>query len=261
MHLSAGVRPVDRRVATGAPAPARGYEGGVILLADELAAGNALRLGVAFQAQVRVALHQQFRVDRAVGRMTDGAALAQRLVLEHERPRLLAMALRAILVQARHRQSAARFHDVVAVGVVALHTIHPVFIHRMMLGKVEFHVDFKVALKTRRRIFAGIDNELAAAAASLDVFAARPVARFAAGHRRTVQIVLVKASVGTRRKNTRDVGVAIGADSVADKLRAFDPRRLDHAANQRGTGTEAQGRRAGQRQRGGESITSPGFHR
>src|SRR2546428_10744399 len=108
MHLSAGVRAVDRRVATGAPARAGGYERGVTLFANEQASGNALRLRVTFQAQVGVALPQQFGVDRAVRRMTDGAALAQRFVLEHKRPGLLAMALRAILVQPRHRQSTAR---------------------------------------------------------------------------------------------------------------------------------------------------------
>ena len=263
MHLSAGVRAVDRRVTAGAPARALTHvselKRGVVLLADEHATADTLCLRVAFQAQVCVALHQQLGVDRAVRRMTDGAALAQSFVLEHKRPRLLAMALSAILVQPRHRQSTARFHDVAAVRVVALHAIHPVFQDRMMLGKVEFRVHFKVALKTGRRVFAGIDDEFAAPAPDAHMFAPGPVARFAAGHRRPFQIVLVKAGVGARRKDARDIGVAIGADFVADKMRAFDPRRLDHAAIQRGTGTDEQGGRAGQRQCGCESI--PGFHR
>jgi len=218
-------------------------------------------LRVTFQAKVGVAFQEHFRIDRTVRRMTNRAAFAKRVMLEHNGLRLLTMALRAILVQPGHRQSAARFHDVAAVRVVALHTVHPVFYDGMMLRKVEFSVNFKVALKTGRRVFAGIDNELAASAAGLHVFAARPVARFAARHRRPFQIVLVKASVGARRKNARDVAVAIGADFVADKMRAFDPRRLDHAAIQRGTGTDEQGSRAGQRQCGCESIRSPGFHR
>ena len=252
---------MHRRVAAGAVTGAEFQMIGVIFLADYNGAGHRLHLRVTSEAKINVAFEQQFGIDRAVRRMTDGAALAQGFVLEHEWPRLLTMALRAILVQPRHRQSAARFHDVAAVRVMALHTIHPVFYDGMMLRKVEFSVDFKVALKTRRRVFAGIDNELAASAAGLHVLAARPVARFAAGHRRPVQIVLVKSSVGARRKIARDVAVAIGADFVADKMRAFDPRRLDHAAIQRGTGTDEQGRRASQRQCGWESILSPGFHR
>jgi hypothetical protein len=67
--------------------------------------------------------------------------------------------------------------------------------------------------------------------------------------------------MGARRKNARDVRVAIGADFVADKMRPFDPRRLDYASIQRGTRTDEQGRRASQREYDCESIISPRFHR
>ena len=218
-------------------------------------------LRVTFQAEVGVAFDEHFRINRTVRRMTNGAAFAKRVMFEHNGLRLLAMALRAILVQPGHRQSAARFHDVAAVRVVALDTVHPAFQDGMMLRKVEFSVNFKVALKTRRRVFAGIDNELAASAPDAHMFTPRPVARFAAGHRRPVQIVLIKSSVGARWKIARDVVVAIRTGLVSDKMRAFDPRRLDDTAIQRGTGTDEQGGRAGQRECGCDSITSPGFHR
>ena len=107
-----------------------------------------------------------------------------------------------------------------------------------MLRKVEFSMDFKVALKTSRRVFAGIDNEPAPPPAHAHMLAPGTVAGLATRHRRPFQIILVKASVWAGRKNARDVRMAIGADFVADKMRAFDPRRLDHAAIQRGTGTD-----------------------
>ena len=61
----------------------------MILLSDEHAPGGGLRLGMAFQAEVRVALNQQLGINRAVGRMANSATLAQRLVFENERARLL----------------------------------------------------------------------------------------------------------------------------------------------------------------------------
>ena len=75
-------------------------------------------------------------------RVADGASLAQRLVFEHKRARLLPMTLCARLVEPRHRQATRRFHDVAAVRVVALHAIHPPFNHRVMLREAEFRVRF-----------------------------------------------------------------------------------------------------------------------
>ena len=58
--------------------------------------------------------------------------------------------------------------------VVALNTIHFAFNHGMMLGQIKFSLNFEVALKTRCRVFAGINDEFVLAA--FDVFAARAVA-------------------------------------------------------------------------------------
>src|SRR6478672_4885500 len=103
-------------------------------------------------------------------------------MLEHKRPGLLAMALAACLVDPRHGQASRRFHDVLTVWIVALDAIHLSFRKRVMLGKVELGVDLEVALKTRLRIFARVDNELVApGSAHRHVFARGPMARFTAG--------------------------------------------------------------------------------
>ena len=139
-----------------------------------------LVLRMASQAKVRVALDKHFAVDRAMWVVTRGTTLAHGFVLEHswmlkcDRARLLAMTLGAAFVAPRHRQSAGGFENVVAMRVVALNTIHFALNHGMMLGQIKFSLDFEVALKTRRRVFAGINDEFVLAA--FDVFAGRAVA-------------------------------------------------------------------------------------
>ena len=70
---------------------------------NSAASRRVRHLRVTFQAEVGVAFHEHFRVDRTVRRMTNRAAFAKRVVFEHKWPRLLAMALGAILVQPGHR--------------------------------------------------------------------------------------------------------------------------------------------------------------
>src|SRR6185312_7349100 len=106
----------------------------------------------------------------------------------------------------------------------ALHAVHPVLNDGMMLWQVEFRVCFKVALKTRGRVLARIDNQPGASAAGFDVFASRPVTGFATGRPRPFQIVPVKPAVWTSGKLARDLGVAVRAHLVADVMRAFDLR-------------------------------------
>ena len=92
--------------------------------------------------------------------------------------RLRAMALGAGFVQARQGEAVCGFHYALAVGIVALHTIHFAFDHRMMLRKMEFSADLQVTLEAGFRVLAGIDDEFCPAA-GFDVFAAGTVARFA----------------------------------------------------------------------------------
>ena len=89
---------------------------------------------MAFQAEIGVTFRQEFGVDRAMGAMTYRAALAQGLMLENKGPRLIAMTLGTTFIDAGHCQTAARFVDIAAVRIVALHAIHAAFDHRMMMG-------------------------------------------------------------------------------------------------------------------------------
>ena len=61
-----------------------------------------LHLRMASQAKIIVGLDQQLAVDRAMWSVANGAAFTHRFMLENECPRLLAMTLRAGLIEARH---------------------------------------------------------------------------------------------------------------------------------------------------------------
>jgi len=61
--------------------------------------------------------------------------------------------------------------------VVALCAIHLLLQHRVMLRQVELGLDVGMTPKTGGRFFAGINDELPAPAADLDVTAPRSVAR------------------------------------------------------------------------------------
>ena len=148
-------------------------------LADHDFSRRGLHLRMAFQAEIIVPFDEQLGVDRAVRLMTGYATFAQGFVFVQHRLALFPVAGGARLVQSRHRQRARRFQNVTPMWIVALHAIHLPLDHRMMLGQVEFCVNFQVALETGRGIFAWIDNEFAASPAALNVFAAGSVTRFA----------------------------------------------------------------------------------
>src|SRR5690348_2792401 len=105
-------------------------------------------------------------------------------------------------------------------GVMALDAIHFAFKHGMVLWRVEFGLGLEVALEAGSRVPAGIYNKDAPTAASLNVFAARPVAGFASGLTSQDCGWGVDAGVGTGLKSSRDVRVAVVTCLVADVLRA-----------------------------------------
>lgn len=199
-------------MAAGGPASAVLQMQRVVLLADENMAGGNYRAGalthvlrMAAEAEIAVTNDEQLRIDGAVGIVAGNAAFAQRGMLENERMRLRAVALGTAFVQARHRQAAGGFHNVHAVGIVALDAVHLAFDDRVMLREIEFSVRFEMALETRGGVRAGIDDELAAPAARRDMQAARPVAGFATllpGHSGLFEM---QARVGTRREGAADV--------------------------------------------------------
>ena len=93
--MNVKVRPVRCCVAAAAetgpfPKPA----GSMITLADH----RKGHLRMAAQAQVQVAAHQHFLVDRPMHLMASRAAFAQRLMLPDKRAALVLMALKAHLI-------------------------------------------------------------------------------------------------------------------------------------------------------------------
>jgi len=122
----------------------------------------------------------------------------------------------------------ATFDCVSLVRVVAIRATDFAFEHRMMMRQLEFRADLHVALKTGGRRSSGIDNR-AFLAATLDVEAARAVARFAADVLGVVALRL-QARVGRGRKTFRDRFVTGRAFFRADKLGARNARRCEDGA-------------------------------
>lgn len=199
----------------------------MIFLADQELTG-LLHLRVAAQAKIRVGLDEHLFVRGTVRLMASRAALAQRLVFEHHALGLLAMTRRTLLVEARHRESAGGFHDVEAVWVVALHAVHLALTNGMVLRQIELGVDFQVTREARLRVVARIDDELSTTAARGDMFAARPVTRFASRAARHLRRLDMDSGVRTAREDSCVFRVAIHTGFVADKTCAFDLRRRDH---------------------------------
>jgi hypothetical protein len=84
-------------------------------------------------------------------------------------------------------------------------------------------MDIQVALEAAGRIFPWIDDE-SAATTDLDMFAGRPMTRFAAGHVRKLDVALVEFAVCARWKNARDICVTAYAGGVPHIMSAFDVR-------------------------------------
>lgn len=168
--------------------------------------------------------------------MANGAAFAQRFVLEGEGAGLFAMTLGAGFIEPRHRQPAAAFENIASVRVVALHTVHLLFQNRMMLRQTEFRVGLQMALKASGRILAGIDDEFAAAPASFDVFAARAMAGFTTGLSGHCGVREVNPGMWAGVELADVICVALETRVVADEMRAGNFWWRKSRARQRGTG-------------------------
>jgi hypothetical protein len=192
----------------------------------------ALDLRVAFQAQVRIALDEHLAINRPVRVVAHRATFTHRFVFEHKWPRLLAMTLRAGLVQARHRQAPCPFENVAAMRIMALHAVHSIFQHRMVLRQFEFSVRLQMTLKTGIRRFPGIDDELAASAAGGHVETSRAMTGFAAGasRRRTLFEVDSRMRAGCECPNIIRMTVVTG--TIAHKRRSRDFRSVDSRSRQ-----------------------------
>ena len=175
-HPRVHIRPVYGRMAASAPTGALSQKLSVRLEANINFALDALYLGMAFETKVWITLDQQLPIHRAMWVVTDRAAFSQRFMFKNKGTRLFTMTFCAILVETSHRQAPRRFENVATMWIVAGHAIHPPLDDRVMVWQVEFSMGLKMALKTGRRILSGINNELAAPASGIDVFAARPMA-------------------------------------------------------------------------------------
>jgi hypothetical protein len=256
------VRAVDGTVAARRPtrAPAQIEKKGRVIDGADENSSALLILRMASQAKVRVGLDEHLFVDRTVRVVTSGATFAQRFVLEHHGPGLLAVTRGASLVEPRHRQPARGFENVAAVRVVALHAVHAAFGDGMMLRQIEFSVRLQMALKTRGRVFARIDDELAATAAGLDVQAARPVTRLApalSGHRRAVEM---HPRVRARREHAHVIRMALETCAVADVSCPGDFGRGKDGLRPGGTGVQEERRNARGTNSDGHSHCALRFH-
>ena len=155
------VRAVDRGMATCCPAVAVFDVARVIHIADVecQTRPRASRLGMAAKAKVLVRNRQELRVNGAVRIVASRATLAKRGMFEDERSGLLPVTLSARFIQTASRKAPGRLHDILAVRIVALDTIHLSFANGVVLWKMEFRIYFQMALITGLRIFSRVNDE------------------------------------------------------------------------------------------------------
>lgn len=241
------VRPMHSRVTTGAETRSLPQVAAVVFKPDENFSPVRIRarhLRVALETEIGVALDEHLGVDGAVRIVADDAAFAQCRMIEHVKPRLLAMALRATFVEPRHRESAGGLHDVRAVRVVALDAIHLTFDDRMMMRQIEFGVRLQVALETGGSVLAGIENEFPAPTTSLNVKARCAVTRFATSLSLQLRVFKMQPRVRAGGESPRDVRVAVETNFVADERGSGNLRRRDDGAGDGGTRDENERARA-----------------
>jgi len=179
-----------------------------------------LNLRVTAQAKVGVALGKHFGIDRTVDIMTSGTALAHRGMLKDEWTGLLPVTFGAGFIQASQVETAGRFKHVTSMRVMALDTVHFLFQHWMMLRQVELCFDRPMTLETGSRVFTGIHNKLSPASAAGDMKASWTVTGLATGLPGSLDALQMNAGVRTGGKDSGNVGMALGAGSVAYKTGA-----------------------------------------
>jgi hypothetical protein len=216
-----------------------------------------LHLGMALQAQVGIILDEELAIDGAVGIVAHRAAFPHRLMLEHKWPRLLPVALRAILVEPRHGQPARWFQNVAAVRIVAFHAIHFPFHHRMALGQMKLGLGLQVALETSCRVLSRIDDEPAATASCLHMLAAGSMATLATSLAAQRFSRSVNPRMRTHRKHADDIRVAFSAGFIADVFSSGDFGRGERGAGDRRARHENQGQSATQRPDSGRLAQNP----
>lgn len=211
------MRAVHRLVAAGAPAGTAREEGTMVASADQDAAGLGLLLEVALEAEVGIALREQFVVYRAVRVMAGGAAFADGFVFEDEGAPLRDVAAGAgIGVGGDGERSAGR--GVAFVRIVTVAATHFAIADGMRVGQLEAAFHFEVAGEANLRVAVRVNDGIACAA-GLGVETARAVATFATDVLR-VGTVGHQACVRGGGEVFVYIGVAFGATFRADEFRA-----------------------------------------
>ena len=142
--------------------------------------------------------------------MAHRASFTQGFMLENKRPCLFPMTLRAILVEAGHRQPAGRFEYVRTVRIMTLHAIHVSLEDGMgVLGQVELGMRLQMAIETGRWVLSWIDDELSSPPTCCNMLAPGSVTGFAPGSVRQLCIVKIETSMSAGRKVARDIRMAI----------------------------------------------------
>lgn len=86
-----------------------------------------LHLGMAAEAEIRIALNEEFVMDRAMRLVASRTAVLHRLVHEDEVSGLFAMALSALLISTGQAETAWLLEDLAAVRLVAINAVHLAF--------------------------------------------------------------------------------------------------------------------------------------
>jgi hypothetical protein len=95
-----------------------------------------------------------------------------------------------------------------------------------------------MALEASGRIFPRVDDEFSATTATLNMFAPRTMARFAAALARQFRPFKVKQAMDASRENPSDVRVAIITSPIAYVRRARNFRRRDYCSSDGRTGDQ-----------------------
>ena len=207
----------------------------MIHLTNKHPLGTGLHLSVTPQTQVRIALHRHATVYRSVRVVTGNAALAQCLMLEDVRFCLLLVTTDANGVPFLRSQPAGNLMDVFAVWLMAIDTTHPPLEDAVVVRQGELSVSRHVALEAGLRISAWIHN--VRCKTGLNVFAARAVARLAAGQRCPLHLFpSVKTAMRTIVKSLVNFIVTLGTGLVANKGRTGNLRRSCHGGRRVGSG-------------------------
>lgn len=189
-------------------------------LADEQLAGLTCRprsLSMATKAEIVVRLPEHLRIRRAMHVVANDTALTKRLVLKDKRLGLLLMAFGAGLIPLGHRESACRFEDLFAMGIVAIDAVHLAFDNRVAMRELKTCPDPAMALKACLRILAGIDNRFLPIASGIDMLAAGAMAQLASDRAGLLRAFHSDLGVSAFGKVIRVAGVAMTALRIADE--------------------------------------------